>query len=262
MPVPKLHTIDSGSNGNPALIFLHGFPFDQTMWESQAALCKPDFRVVTYDQRGHGKSEAGDGRYFFEFFIDDLIRLMDMLQIEKAILCGLSMGGYVALRATERHPERVRALVLCDTRSEADADAAKLNRAADLRLIQEKGVAPFAEAFLKKALSPSTHSEQPAVVDRVRRMILGNPREGVEGTLIALATRTDTTPSLARIQVPTLVLVGAEDAITPPAAAVALRDHMAQSSMAVIPKAGHLSNLENPVEFNRILLEFLRNLRE
>jgi 3-oxoadipate enol-lactonase len=252
----KLQHSDSGATGKPALIFIHGFPFNQTMWKEQVALCEPRFRVITYDQRGHGQSEVGTGRYMFEFFVDDLLGLMDRLQIEKAVLCGLSMGGYVALRTAEREPKRIQGLVLCDTKSESDADAGKLKRAADLRLIQEQGLEAFADRFSKAVLAPS-NVPNTALLDRVRRMILGNPTEGVQGALIALATRTDTTASLSRIQVPTLILVGEADAVTPPAAAAAMKERIAHAKMAAIPNAGHMSNLENPSVFNTHLMEFL-----
>src|SRR5947199_7733643 len=116
MPNPKLHYTDSGAPRKPALIFIHGFPFNRTMWKEQAALCERTFRVITYDQRGHGQSELGNTHYMFELFVDDLLGLMDTLKVERAVLCGLSMGGYVALRAAERQPERIRGLVLCDTK--------------------------------------------------------------------------------------------------------------------------------------------------
>src|SRR6266404_327312 len=112
MAAPKLHYTETGAPGKPALIFIHAFPFNQTMWSDQAALCANRFRVITYDHRGHGQSELGTGRYMFEFFVDDLLGLMDRLKIEKAVLCGLSMGGYVALRMAERHPEKILGLVL------------------------------------------------------------------------------------------------------------------------------------------------------
>ncbi len=191
---------------------------------------------------------------------DDLLGLMDRLKIEKAVLCGLSMGGYVALRMAERHPEKILGLVLCDTKSEADPDAGKLKRAADLRLIQEQGLEAFADKFSKAVLAPS-NVQNAALLDRVRGMILGNPTEGVQATLIALATRTDTTAALSRVQVPTLILVGQEDAVTLPAAAAAMKERIPNATMAVVPQSGHMSNLENPSVFNSHLTEYLRNIR-
>ena len=151
MSALNLHHVVSGPTDKPALIFLHGFPFDHTMWDAQVALCAPHFCVVTYDLRGHGQSDVGSGQYIFEFFVDDLFGLMDSLKIQKAILCGLSIGGYIALRAIEREPERVQGLVLCDTRSQADTDAGKIGRAADAASHSKtEGLNAFADKFLKK----------------------------------------------------------------------------------------------------------------
>lgn len=253
----KLFYTDSGKLGSPTIVFLHGFPFDHTMWREQVSVCEPAYRVITYDQRGHGKSGVGDGHYLFEFFTDDLFGLLDHLRISKAILCGLSMGGYTALRAVERSPDRIQGLILCDTRSEPDSDEAKLKRAANLRTIQKEGIPAFAETFLKAIFAPSSFTDKPTVVDQIRRTILANPPAGVKGTLIAIATRTDTTPSLSKIQAPTLILVGDQDTVTPPAAAALMHGQISGSTMAIIPHAGHISNLENPDIFNCEMMKFL-----
>lgn len=253
----SLSYTDSGKPDAPAVVFIHGFPFDHTMWREQVALCEPSYRVITYDQRGHGKSGAGDGHYLFEFFIDDLFALLDHLKVPKAILCGLSMGGYTALRAIERAPERIQALILCDTRSEPDSNEAKIKRAANLRTIQKDGVPVFAESFLKAIFTPTSFSAKPDVVDQIRKTIVATSPQGLKGTLIALATRTDTTPFLSKIHVPTLIMVGDQDAVTPPAAAEGLHQGIGGSRLTVIPQAGHMSNLENSSAFNKALLSFL-----
>lgn len=257
----KLFYTESGKPEAPPIVFIHGFPFDHTMWQEQVALCEPSHRVITYDLRGHGKSSAGDGRYLFELFVDDLFGLLDHLKIARTILCGLSMGGYTALRAFERSPDRFNGLILCDTRSEPDSNEAKLKRAANLRTIQTDGIAAFAEGFLKAIFTPDSFKERPAVVDQIRKTILANPPEGVTGTLIALATRTDTTPILTNIKVPTLILVGDQDVVTPPTAAQAMHERIPSSRLAVIPQAGHMSNLENPTEFNLHLQDYLQRVQ-
>jgi 3-oxoadipate enol-lactonase len=254
----KLFYTDSGKQGAPAIIFLHGFPFDHTMWREQVAVCESTCRVITYDQRGHGRSSAGDGQYLFEFFVDDLFGLLDYLKISQAILCGLSMGGYAALRAYERAPDRIKGLILCDTRSEPDSDEAKLKRSATLRTLQKEGIPTFAEVFLKAIFAPSTFADKPTVVDQIRQTILATPPEGLKGTLIALATRTDTTTFLSKIRVPTLIMVGEQDAITPPSAAQAMHVRIPGSQLAQLPNTGHMSNLESPDVFNVHLREFLR----
>jgi 3-oxoadipate enol-lactonase len=262
MYIPTLNVnvffTDNKNIHKPAIVFIHGFPFDHTLWQEQATLLDPSHRVITYDQRGHGQTGTGGGNgYFFEQLVDDLESLLDHLGIPKAILCGLSMGGYVALRAIERHPERVRGLILCDTRSEPDSDEAKLKRAVAVRAVREKGVPAFVEGFLKTLFTTSRLADKSPAVERVRRIMLGNTPEGICNTLLALATRTDTTPALAGIRVPTLILVGEQDAITPPSAARAMQERIPRSVLMVVPDSGHISNIDNPAIFNQELSRFL-----
>jgi len=254
---PNVFFTDNENVQRSAIVFIHGFPLNHTMWQEQAALVQSSFRVITYDQRGHGQSAAGDGQFMLESFVDDLLGLLDALRIQKAILCGLSMGGYVALRTYERQPGKVLGLILCDTRSQADTNEAKLKRAASIRALREQGISAFAEGFLKNLFTPSSFLRSPEAVEAVRKMILACTLQGLIGTQIALATRTDTTASLARIRVPTLILVGAHDVITPPAAAAEMHERIAGSKMSIIPDAGHISNLENPDFFNHEMMAFL-----
>jgi 3-oxoadipate enol-lactonase len=242
------------------VVFIHGFPFSQTMWTPQVQVLLGEYHLFTYDNRGHGKSDVGDGRYMLEFFVDDLIGLLDAWKIEKAVLCGLSMGGYIALRAVERNPERVKGLVLADTRSEADSNEAKLKRAANIRTVKEKGVSVFAEGFLKAVFAPHSLATKPQIVDNIRQVINANSPEGICGTLLALASRTDTTASLSKIQVPTLILVGDQDPVTPPAASESMHQLITGSELHVLSIAAHLSNLENPEEFNTHLIDFLKRI--
>lgn len=244
-------------NGLP-VVFVHGFPFSRAMWAPQTEALGAEHFLVTYDVRGHGRSEPGDGQYSVELFVDDFIALLDRLHLKSVVAAGLSMGGYILLRAIERHPERFRGLVLCDTRSEADGNEGRIRRARQAADIREKGLASFTENFLKAVFAESTLAKKPAVVDAIRSTISGTSPLAVAGTLIALAGRTDTTPSLYRIAVPTLILVGREDTLTPPSAAQAIKDKIPGAEMRVIPDAGHLSNLENPEEFTKHLAAFLQ----
>jgi 3-oxoadipate enol-lactonase len=242
------------------VVFIHGFPFSQAMWTPQIQALQGNYRLITFDNRGHGKSDAGDGQYPLEFFVDDLIGLLDALKIEQAILCGLSMGGYIALRAVERNPERVNALILCDTRSEADSNEAKIKRAANIRTVKEKGVPVFAEGFLKAVFAAKSFETKTQAVAFIRQVIESNPPLGICGTLLAMASRTDTTVSLPKINVPTLILVGDQDPVTPPAASQAMQKAIPGSELHVIPQAAHLSNLENTEVFNSHLLAFLKRI--
>jgi 3-oxoadipate enol-lactonase len=230
------------------------------MWRPQIGVLSEKLRVIDYDLRGHGQSSASDGQYTFEFFIDDLIALLDHLKMKKMVLCGLSMGGYIALRAVERNPERVLALVLADTQSKADSNEAKLKRAAAIREIKTNGVKPFAEGFLKTAFTPRSLASKSESVAKIRRIIESNSLQGICGTLLALATRTDTTQSLSAIQVPTLILVGDQDTLTPVTASQEMHDRIHGSEMRVIANAAHLSNIENTDEFNKYVTDFLSKI--
>lgn len=255
-----LNYVERGLPQGVPVVFLHGFPFNHTMWDPQMMALPHEVRAVAFDFRGHGSSDVGHGQYFLEYFVDDLFALMDHLGIGSAALCGLSMGGYVALRAAQREPGRVSALVLADTRSEADPNEAKVKRAQQATMVRTHGVEAFAEGFLKAVLAPETLARNRAVTEKVRTMITQNSSAGIAGTLIALATRTDTTDFLASIAVPSLILVGQQDTLTPPEAARALHSRIASSELHVIPGAAHLSNMENPGSFNASLLAFLKRL--
>ena len=165
------------------------------------------------------------------------------------------------VRAAERNPERFRALVLCDTRSEADGNEGKIKRSVQAKSVKTDGTKNFAGSFVKAVFFEKTFETQPQAVESIRGVIEATSPVAVAGTLIALASRTDTTPSLYNINVPTLILVGQHDAVTPPSASFAMKEKISQAELHVIPKAGHLSNLENTEEFNAHLLAFLRKIK-
>lgn len=142
-----LYYIDVGQPSSPPIVLIHGFPLSHEMWINQIEVLKNAYRVVAYDLRGQGKSEVGDGQFTLEFLVDDLITLLDHLKIKQAVLCGLSMGGYVSLRAIERNTERVSGLVLCDTKTEADPNETKLARGGSIRTIKKNGVDAYARTF-------------------------------------------------------------------------------------------------------------------
>jgi len=256
----SLYVEDSGPGPTHTLVFLHGFPMDHTMWDEQVALAKPRFRTIAYDHRGHGQSEVGNGQYAFERFVDDLFEVLDARQISKAILCGLSMGGYVALRAAERAPERITGLILCDTRSESDTNEARLKRASTVKVIQNKGVPTFCEGFMKAVLAPETFTQKPSLIERIRHLIVKGSPVGMVGAVLAMAGRTDTTAALSTLRVPAIVIGGEKDATVPPAAMEALAKAIPGATLALIPNAGHFSNLENPTAFNRHFQEFLQRI--
>jgi 3-oxoadipate enol-lactonase len=243
------------------VVFIHGFPFSQEMWRSQVDEFSGDYRVITYDVRGHGESEVGDGQYTIEFFVDDLLALLDHLRIEKAVVVGLSMGGYIALRAIERNPERFKGLALCDTRSEADPNEGKIKRAGNIKSVRTDGVKKYAEGFVRAVFAPQTFERNPEAIKFIRNIIENTSPISIAGTLLALASRTDTTESLSKINVPTLILVGEHDALTPVSAAKSMSEKIRQSELHIISDTAHLSNLEKPEEFNKHLSGFLRQIK-
>ncbi len=255
-----IQVYESGAGAGVPLILIHGFPFDHTMWRPQIDALAGPRRVIAYDVRGHGKSDTGDGQYSIELFVDDLIGVMDGLGISRAVVCGLSMGGYIALRAVERHPDRFAAVVLCDTKSEADGNEARIKRAAAAQAVKAGGSAKFAEGFVKGVLAESTFRTRPETVEYVQGMIRANTPLGIAGTLLALAGRTDTTEALKKMSLPALILVGEHDTLTPPSASEAMRGRLPQAELRLIPQAAHLSNLENPSVFNRELSDFLNRI--
>ena len=225
------------------------------MWSAQRDALLDKARFISFDVRGLGKSPLPVGPMMLEHVVDDLFALLDHLGIRSAMLCGLSMGGYVALRAVQREPARVSGLLLADTQAAADANEAKLKRADGVRKLLRDGVSSYADAFLPGALAKSTVQEAKPAFARARDLVLDSSAAGIAGGLVALATRTDVTAVLPRIAVPTRVLVGEHDAVTPPAVARALSEQIPGSDCHVLAGAGHLANLEAPDAFNRLLLE-------
>ncbi|HEX8117533.1 MAG TPA: alpha/beta fold hydrolase [Pyrinomonadaceae bacterium] len=250
---------DDTGGGGAALVLLHGFPFDRSMWRGQAEALGREFRVIAPDLRGLGETTS-DGDVTIEGMADDVAALLDELHLESVVLGGLSMGGYVAFEFFRRFPERVRALVLADTRPQADTDEGRRAREENARRALNEGMAPIVESMLPKLLTASTSERGGEVLERVRAMMLGTRPEGAAAALRAMALRRDQTGLLPSINVPTLIVVGSEDSITPPADAEAMRAKIEGSRLVVVEGAGHLSNVEQAEQFDRALVEFLRGL--
>lgn len=242
----------------PAVLFLHAFPLNLRMWDAQARALQATHQVVRFDARGFGGTPPGDGLLTMERIADDAVALLDHLGISQAVVCGLSMGGYAAFALARRHPTRLAGLVLADTRTAADSADAKRNRSAQADTVRKEGPAGIVDGFLQKAVGDTTRKERPDVVARVREMILAAPSRGVVDALAGLAARADSTPTLREIKVPTLVVCGTEDALTPVADSEAIHHGVPGSRLDLIPRAGHLAALEDPGAFNRALLDFLK----
>lgn len=252
-----LNVMDDGPRDGLPVVFLHGFPFSHAMWAPQTAMAARRFRTVVYDIRGHGLSDIGEGQYTIDGHVDDLFAILDHLGIEKTAAVGLSMGGYILLRALEREQHRFFGAVLCDTRSEADTDDAKRKRFEAIKAVRANGSPAFAEGFVRAVFAEESFVRNPETVAAIKKIIERTPALSIAGSLLALASRTDTTGFLPRIAIPTLILVGAKDVTTPPAASEAMHGKIPGSELAIIPDAAHMSNLENPEAFNAKLFGFL-----
>ena len=242
------------------LVFLHAFPLNRTMWADQEKALSTQFRVITIDLRGHGESDAPLWHYSLDQAADDVCGLMDHLSIRQPILVGLSMGGYIALAFYRKYAERVKGLVLADTRAQADTEDGKRARFEMAQTAYKQGPSAIADIMIPKLLSPGTIQTRPELVQRVRGMIEGNQVSGIAGDLMAMAARPDSTPLLQRISCPTQIIVGELDVPTPPADARLMSEKIPNARLAVIPGAGHLSNLEQPELFNESIRSFGSNL--
>jgi pimeloyl-ACP methyl ester carboxylesterase len=252
----------------PPVLLVHGYPLDRTLWTHQIEAFKGDYRLIVPDLRGHGQSEAPSGPYRMDQMADDLRALLRKLDVEGIVLAGLSMGGYVAFAFWRNYPHLVRGLVLADTRAAADTVEGRDNRYATVERVQAEGTGAVVEGMLPKLLSPTTLEGKPNVVLHARRMMAGTPATGVVGALQGMAERPDSTVTLATISVPTLIVVGEDDVITPPAEAAAMQNAIQAASptasvtLARIPDAGHLAPLENPAAFNQALRQFLDSVTD
>lgn len=242
------------------LIFLHAFPLNRTMWEPQVETLSSEFRVVTVDLRGHGESDAPLWRYTIDQAAEDVRALMDHLSIGQAVLVGLSMGGYILFAFYRRYPDRIKGLILANTRAQADTMEGKEARFQMAQIAYKKGPAAIADLMIPKLLSPLTIETRPDLVRRVRAMIERAEISGIAGDLMAMAERPDSIPLLGSITCPVHVIAGELDQATPPADAKLMADRIADSRITIISQAGHLSNLEQPDAFNRVVRAFSGNL--
>ena len=248
---------DYGPENAPVIIFIHGFPFNKSMWDDQMDVLKDNYRVIAYDIRGHGNSDPGIDDFSIELFVNDLFRLMEKLEIEKSILCGLSLGGYIALNAVLKDPDRFDGLILNDTQCIADTLEIKENRCTAIIRIMKNGVEQYADEIIKNLFASETFTKKNNVVAAVKEMIIGTPKQSLCNTLHALAERKDTCNQLPEINIPVLIMVGKEDKITPIAAAQEMHEKIHGSILKVIQHAGHIINLENPIAFGKRLVKFL-----
>jgi pimeloyl-ACP methyl ester carboxylesterase len=229
------------------------------MWEPQLTLAANGWRIVVPELRGFGVGAGDPPTTSIDDYAGDTIDLLDALHIEMAVICGLSMGGYAALAMFRHAPRYFHAMVLADTKSPGDSAEAIAGRKGMQQLVREKGQAAVAEALLPKLVGDTTRRERPDVIEDLRRQITGNSVESIVGALDALMTRPDSTPMLGTIHCPVQILVGDEDAITPPALSEQMHRDIPGSELAIIKGAGHMSNMEQPRLFNDALARFLEH---
>jgi pimeloyl-ACP methyl ester carboxylesterase len=216
--------------------------------------------MIAPDLAGFGGTTDHTGRPAIDDFAIDIVQLLDALNLQRVVLGGLSMGGYAAFAVHRITPERVRGLILADTKSTGDTATAREGREAMLRVVDEQGSAGVADEMLPKLLGGTTRRVRPSIEARVRALIEANSAEGLRRAIIRLRDRPDSSPQLPRIGVPILVIVGEEDAVTPIEDARAIIAGAPDARLAILPEAGHLSNLENPASFNAALRPWLAGL--
>lgn len=253
----KISYSDTGGGGTPVLL-LHAFPFDSRMWEPQIESLGERFRFITPDLAGFGGSDApeDESSYSVDSFAAQAKGVLDDAGVDSCVLAGLSMGGYISFAFLRKYRDAVSALVLADTRAEADPPEGVEKRTNQQALVRNEGTAGFIDTLAGVILSEATREKKPDVVEKVKEL-MANPDAGFIGALEAMKNRPDSSGELASIEVPTLIIVGEKDGITPPDASRKMHEHIGGSRLVVIPEAGHISNLEAPEAFNGALGEFL-----
>lgn len=242
------------------VVFLHAFPLSAEMWRSQIGGAPPGWRMVAPDYRGFGRSSAPDlDKSGMNDLAGDVVDLLDRLEIARAVIAGCSMGGYVAFDLLERAQNYVSGLVLIDTRAGADTDEVKANRRKMLEQVDQGGAEAIASEMTPKLLGATTRRERPDVVKQVHDLICSNGPAAIKMAVNAIMERKDMTPLLPKIAIPTLIIAGAEDALIPLAASEAMHRAVSQSTLDIIPSAGHLPNLEQAMAFDAALHAFLQH---
>ena len=246
------------SPNEPAIVLLHGFPFDRSMWREQTDFLSANgFRAIAPDLRGLGENRFNGEIATMDDMARDVAALMDELRIDQAVICGLSMGSYVVFEFVRLFPSRVRALVLAGARAQGADEAERKSREDKAQQVLTDGIAPFVEAMLPDLLAPKTLAEKPAVVARVREMILRTDPRGAAAAQRGMAARRDYSGDLSDVNVPTLIIAGREDAVRKPDDAEFIHHGIRNSRLEVIDDAGHLMNMEQSEIFNRLLTDFV-----
>jgi 3-oxoadipate enol-lactonase len=244
-----------GPERAPWLVFSNSLATSLSMWDEQMTALKDSFRVLRYDQRGHGGTDAPAGRYAFDTLLADALGLMDALKIEKAHFAGLSMGGATALGLAERQPQRFHSIVVADSPCQSTPQSSQ-QWEERIAVAQKQGIEALVEPTVARWFPPETVAGNPPHLDKIRAMIRATPVNGFIGCAAALAAH-DYASAVASVKCPTLFIVGEKDGATP-AAMDKLHEKLAGSRFVTLPGAGHISNMDRPGEFSRALREFLQ----
>ncbi len=246
----------------PTLLLIHGFPQDHRLWAPQVQALADVADIIAPDLRGFGDGKGVPTVMSMDDYASDLKALLDERKVERVVLCGLSMGGYVALAFLARWPERVQALILCNTRSNADTEEGRQARLETARNAFDKGVPVIARGMVPKVLSGKTQRERPELVASVEAMMAQQSPDAVAAASRGMAERVDRTPMLGSIDVPVLIITGAHDELMPLATSTAMHAAIPHSRLVVLPGAAHLSNMEAPELFNQAVRDLLQELTQ
>jgi len=256
LPGAAIEVEDHGE-GVP-LVLLHGFPLSGEIWVPLRPALEEVARVVTPDLRGFGRSDKPAGSYAMEVLAEDVAALADVLALDRFVLGGHSMGGYVALRFAAAHRERLLGLLLVDSRAEADTDEARAGRNAAIETIGREGPVAFLDAFVPKLVGPSTRARAPRFLAELRALAEEVPAHVLAAALAGMRDRPDSSPLLTGLDLPVLVLVGAEDSLIPVAQAEKLVRGLPRGELVTVPEAGHTPSVERPVVTGEAVTAFLR----
>ena len=252
----RYRVVDQGIG--PAILFVHGFPLDHTMWSAQIVEFSKTHRVIAPDLRGFGGTDGALYSVSMEQFADDLADLLQALQVDKPVtFCGLSMGGYIGWQFAMRHREWLSRLILCDTRAAADSPEAAANRLKMADIVIKEGAEPIAWAMMPKLFAACTNLQQPAIPESVRQVVLATAPTAIAAAHRGMAVRLDMTSQLPKMDIPTLVVVGEHDVISPPDEMKAIAATLPNARFVQIPDAGHMAPMENPAAVNSAICKFL-----
>lgn len=255
----KLNVEDRGSGS--VLLLIHGFPLNLEMWRQQIENLSNHKRVIAVDLRGHGHSPPTPGPYSMDLLADDCAAVLDTLGVDgPVVVCGLSMGGYVSFALYKRHPQIISALILAATRAGSDSDQARANREKAIADTKQHGPQPVLDNMLKILLAPDTYKLKPELVKNLADIISLTSTEGIVSALEGMKDRPDSTILLGQINLPTLIIHGAQDQIITLNESESMASGVKNSRLEIIPAAGHLPNLEQPEMFNSIVSEFLASI--